>query len=115
MKNKFKNSLSPSFRMSPQNTVGGVVDTLDKLYRNFQDEYKQRKELGNEHGKVSVVSNTHFLPLNNRERVVTLPEIYVSDNQDVQEFRSFNNLLPHDATFYIIHYPQAHDVFVVEW
>ena len=89
-----------------------VVDSLNRLYILFQDEFVENPEKG----YVSVVSNSHLV-CNGRKgkRVITLPELYLLDKPEIKDIRVFINLLPSCASFHIVHYPESYDVFAIEW
>jgi hypothetical protein len=90
-----------------------IVDSLNKLYRIFQDDYVQNPHSGH----VSIVSRSHVC--NNHTpnaKLITLPELYLeNDTDEIKEIRSFVTLLPPNARFYIIHYPKFYDIFSITW
>jgi hypothetical protein len=89
-----------------------VTDSLNRLYRLFQDEYVQNQK----EGQVSVVSRSHIVCNGSRNvKMVTLPDLYLLDTDDIKEIRTFATLLPDGATFCIIHYPNSYDVFSITW
>ena len=90
----------------------GVNDTLDKLYRQYQQKYIESPFTGT----VSVVSNSHIVCSHYKtKQLLTLPELYLSTSEDVKKIRILNSLLPSFAHFYILHYPDSNDVFVIHW
>jgi hypothetical protein len=93
-----------------------IVECLNRLYQLFQEEYVENKQVG----QVSSVSHSHLVCNGSKkERIVSLSELYALENeenkQDIQEIRTFTTLLPSHATFYILHYPRIHDIFVISW
>lgn len=105
-------NFQPLFQMNHKLQENDVVQTLNLLYRTFQEEFVENPDKG----RVGVVSNSHII-CNGRKgkRVVTLPELYVIDKPEVSDIRVFTNLLPNCATFYIIHHPDSYDIFEIEW
>lgn len=89
-----------------------IIESLNNLYRRFQDEYTQNPS----QGSVSVVSNTHIICNGNKNRKkVTANELFLMNHPDIKDIHIMVNLLPISAQFYILHYPAVHDVFVIEW
>jgi hypothetical protein len=93
-------------------TQNDLIDSLNKLYRSFQDEY-----IVNSHnGETSVVSKSHLICNGSTgKRIVTLPELLVNSSPEIDEIRSFITLLPSHAHFEIIHFPQSYDIFSIRW
>lgn len=89
-----------------------IIDSLNKLYRIFQEEYCQNPASGH----VSVVSRSHLVCNGSKiKKVLSLPELYLLNNPDVRELRTFVTLLPQCAKFEIIHYPNYYDIFNIRW
>ena len=89
-----------------------VVESLNDLYRKFQDEFCKNQSFG----QVSVVSKSHISCHGSKHRkTLTLPELYLLDTPEIQELRTFVTLLPNKAHFYIVHYPHSYDIFTIHW
>lgn len=89
-----------------------VVESLNQLYRQFQDEYITSQY----NGITTVVSKSHIVCNGSAsKKIVQLPELYLLDTPEVNEIRSFVTLLPPHARFEIIHYPDYYDIFSIRW
>jgi hypothetical protein len=98
--------------MPEDNVFDDVEQSLNELYREFQDEYVKNPTSG----QVSVVSHSHIVCNGKKgKRIVTVPELYLLEGPHMKELRMFINLLPSTAKFYILHYPEMYDVFVIDW
>lgn|SRR6478609_762238 len=89
-----------------------VIESLNQLYRYFQDEYCENPHSGS----VYVVSKSHIICDGSKgQRIVPLSELYLIQSPEIQEIRTFVTLLPPSAQFHIEHYPKSYDVFSVHW
>lgn len=92
--------------------VNDVVESLNQLYRRFQDEYCTNPHIG----EVSVVSKSHIVCNGSKgKKTVSLAELYLLSSPEIQEVRTFVTLLPPSARFHIVHYPHSYDVFSIHW
>jgi len=93
-------------------TQSDLDESLNNLYRQFQDAYVEEPKYGN----VSLV--THYkLPITNpsKPRTVEQDELYLLADHEISTFRKFISLLPYNAKFVIQHIPNSYDVFSIRW
>ena len=92
--------------------VNDVVDSLNYLYRSFQDDFVENPAAG----QVFAASRSHIVCNGARaKKVLTLSDLYLYDTPQIREIRKFVTLLPPSATFRIIHQPDSYDVFCITW
>lgn len=106
-------TVSHSFENIQNDQDLSFVETLNRLYRLFQDEYVKNCDKG----RITMVSRTHLTcEKSPNGHIVTVPELKLDDSSfEMKELIPFLTLLPYNANFYILHYTDSYDVMVIEW